>query len=718
MGALRGRLIVGSALAACFWAAGAVSPASMPAASPRRRSAANWGDYGGGPESMQYSALRQIHTGNVAQLELAWSFEAPDLPPRIAYNPVVVDGVLYGLARHQTIAAIDAASGTLLWSHRVDGEPTSRGINYWESTDGKDRRLLFASDSNLQAIDARTGRPIRSFGTNGCVDLRDGMERYNHRGGVQSNMPGRIFENLILMGTGTGEQYEAPPGDIRAFDVVTGKLVWTFHTIPKEGEYGYDTWPPEPRKRNGGANVWGEISVDEARGIAYFPTGSPTYDFYGGNRKGANLFGNCVLALDARTGKRRWHFQAVHHDLWDYDLSPAPKLLTVTHEGRRVDVVAQATKSGFVYVLDRETGEPIWPIEEKPVPQSDVPGEHSWPTQPFPSKPPPFARQNFSIEDLNPHVSEADTKRFTELVRKSRNEGVFTPPSRRGTIQIPGQYGGANFGCCAGDPETGMVYVNARNIPCYNRVRAARGVSLPEDPRSPEQRGRELFRTTCVACHAWNAPLTPVKEIGEERFRAIVRDGRGQMPGFPHLAKEDVDAVIAFLDIYTVVQRRNAGEEQVEEDAPRPADGEVRYWGMFGNAIYAREVELPILGPPWLEIVAYDLNEGTIRWRRPLGRMPELAAKDVKDTGGEAYRSGPVVTAGGLLFTGAASDRTVRAWDKATGALLWEKTLPSPPSGIPAVYEARGRQFVVFYVTRGPARHMSSPGYYAFALPQ
>jgi quinoprotein glucose dehydrogenase len=697
-----------------------IAPAAT--SSPRRRSPANWSDYGGGPESMQYSALRQIHTGNVVRLEPAWSFDAPNLIPRTAYNPVVVDGVMYALGKDQAIVAVDAATGSLLWSRRVDGEPTCRGINYWESADGKDRRLLFASDSNLQAIDARTGRTIPSFGVQGCVDLRDGMTRLNLRGGIQSNTPGRIFENLILMGAGPGEEYNAPPGDIRAYDVVTGKLAWTFHTIPHPGEFGYDTWPPDAWKRNGGANVWGEISVDSKRGIAYFPTGSPTYDFYGANRKGQNLFGNCVLALDARTGKRRWHFQTVHHDLWDFDLSPAPKLLTVTHGGRRIDVVAQATKSGFLYVLDRETGEPIWPIEEKPVPQSDVAGEHSWPTQPFPSKPPPFARHNFSVADLNPHIDAADKKRFTEMLEKSRNEGVFTPPSRRGTIQVPGQYGGANFGCCAGDPETGMVYVKTVDLPCYNRLRFTRRPEWPTDPKSPERRGFELFRKSCVSCHSWNAPLKSIKEIGEDRFREVVRDGQGQMPGFPSLTREDVDGIMAFLNLATILRRP---EDEDENAVPPPSeDGEVRFFGMFGNAITSRQ-GLPILSPPWAEIVAYDLNEGTIRWRKPLGTMTDLAAKGIKDTGGRASRNGPVVTAGGLLFAGSMSDNTVRAWDKATGDIVWEKALPGPPSGIPTVYEAQGRQFIVFYVGAGrPPRpdarpdEGSPPGYHAFALPK
>ena len=684
----------------------------------------NWADFAGGPDSGQYSPLRQIDRTNVARLEPAWTFEAPGLTQKTAYNPVIVDGVMYALGPDQAIVALDAASGKMLWSYPVEGDPTCRGINYWESRDGSDRRLLFASNHYLQAIDARTGRKIVSFGDDGRVDLRQGIPRVDPDRGIQSNSPGRIFEDLLLVGSATWEEYDSPPGDIRAFDVRTGRVVWTFHTIPREGEYGYDTWPPEAWKRNGGTNVWGEISVDEKRGIAYFPVGSPTYDFYGANRKGANLFGNCVLALDARTGKRIWHFQAVHHDLWDYDLSPAPKLLTVTHEGRTVDVVAQATKSGFLYVLDRVTGAPLWPIEERPVPKSDVPGEESWPTQPFPSKPPPFARLSFSAEDLNPHVVGEDRERFQKLLETSRNEGVFTPPSRRGSIQIPGQFGGANFGCCAAEPATGLMYVKSFNAPAYNKLRFTRMPEMPPNPKSPERRGLELFRTNCLSCHA-ASPLRSIKEIGAERFRQIVRGGEGRMPAFAHFSAEQIDELRALVDFMTAMRQARASLENEADDAPPPTtDGETRFFGLFGQSIVSR-TGLPVIGPPWVEIVAYDLNEGAIRWRKPLGTLKELAAKGNTDTGGRAQRNGPVATAGGLLFVGAASDNTVRALDTTTGDTLWEKALPGPPSGIPAVYETGGRQYVVFYTSAAgrssraetAAAGGTPPAYHAFALP-
>ncbi len=372
----------------------------------------------------------------------------------------MVDGVLYVVAKRNSIVALDAAhraksSGATRRIRR--SRSSNRGINYWESKDRSDRRLLFAADDQLQAVDARTGKLIASFGDNGRVDLKEGLGRDpKTQRRIQSRTPGRVFENLIIMGSATNQGYGSAPGDIRAYDVRTGKLVWTFHTIPHPGEFGYDTWPKDAWKTVGGANVWGEFSVDEKRGILYAPTASPKYNFYGADRIGAGLFGDCLLALDARTGKRLWHFQMVHHDIWDYDNATAPKLLTVKHDGKMVDAVAQAGKQGFVWVFNRVTGESLFPIEERPVPKSDVPGEQTWPTQPFPLAPPPFARQKFTVDDLNPYISPEDQARFRDEILSARNEGLFTPPAERGTVEMPGNNGGANFGGAAVDPDQGM----------------------------------------------------------------------------------------------------------------------------------------------------------------------------------------------------------------------------------------------------------------------
>ena len=428
-----------------------------------------WRDYGGAPDAAQYSALRQINRSNVARLEIAWTYPTGD-GQKYSFNPIMVDGVLYVLAKNNSIVALDARTGKELWAYTMTPPPTiitNRGINYWESKDRTDRRLLFAANHALEAIDARTGKLIAAF----HVDLKEGLGRDPAKLTlVQSTTPGRVFENLIILGSATNEGYNSAPGDIRAFDVRTGKLVWTFHTIPHPGEFGYETWPADAWKTVGGANVWGEFSLDEARGILYAPTASAKYNFYGVNRTGSNLFADSLLALDARTGKRLWHFQMVHHDIWDYDNATAPKLLTVRHGGRMVDVVAQCGKQGFVWVFDRVTGAPLWPIEERPVPRSDMPGEQVWPTQPFPTQPPPFARQRFTADDLNPYLSPEDRARFRDQILSARNEGLFTPPGRGDTIEMPGNNGGANWAGAAVDPSAGLLYVVSKDLPAILKL--------------------------------------------------------------------------------------------------------------------------------------------------------------------------------------------------------------------------------------------------------
>ncbi len=603
---------------------------------------------------MQYSALTQINKGNVSRLEQAWFFPVPDKKGNFGFNPIVVDGVMFLLGPANAIVALDAVTGRQRWSHLVqDGTPGNRGINYWESKDRSDRRLLFGAGGTLREIDARTGEPITTFGTNGRVDMRVGPIRPL---GGPSATPGRVFENLFITGSQTGEGYGSTPGDLRAYDIVTGKVVWIFHTIPYPGEYGWETWPESAWKWAGGVNAWGEISIDETRGIAYFPLGSPTHDMYGGDRKGANLFGNCLLALDARTGKRLWHFQTVHHDLWDYDLTTAPKLLTVRHGGAMVDIVAQATKFGLLYVFDRVTGAPLWPVEERPVPKSDVPGEESSPTQPFPTNPPPYARLTFSVNDINPYVDEDEKARLRAILMNARNEGIFTPQTlTRDQISIPGELGGSNWAGAAADPTTGMLYVRSADQPAIHRLRAPGPNAVPSAGGSATP----------------GPPRPPLPEI----------------------------------------------------------EGLTRYSGPLGSMFHTKN-GLPAIGPPWAEIVAYDLNEGTIKWRAPLGSVRALAEKGITDTGNaqRVHRNGPVVTAGGLIFIGTNADGTVRAFDKDTGHVLWERQLDANPEGMAAVFEAGGREYVVFCTSSyesipdgSIAIFQGKPeaqGYYVFALPQ
>ena len=583
-----------------------------------------WRDYAGGGDSAQYSALRQINRSNVGRLDIAWTYPIGD-GMKYSFNPVMVDGVLYVLAKKNSIVALDAATGKEIWTYAPDPPAaiiTNRGINYWASKDRTDRRLLFCANHALQAVDARTGKPILSFGTGGRVDLKEGLGRDPKLLTlVQSTTPGRVFENLLILGSATNQGYGSGPGDIRAFDVRTGKLVWTFHTIPHPGEFGYETWPPDAWKTVGGANVWGEFSLDEVRGIVYAPTASAKYNFYGADRKGSNLFADSLLALDARTGKRLWHFQMVHHDIWDYDDATAPKLLTVRHDGKTIDAVAQLSKQGFVWVFDRVSGAPLWPIEERPVPRTDMPGEETWPTQPFPTKPPPFARQKFTADDLNPYMDPQDRARFRDEVLSARNEGLFTPPGLRPTIQMPGNNGGANWGGAAVEPANGMLFVVSKDLPAILK---------------------------------------------------LVPDASG-----------------------------------------------TRYTSGF-NLVTASNGLSPI-SPPWSSLTAYDLNEGTIKWKIALGEVPDLAAKGVKDTGSHYPKVGPVVTAGGLLFAGT-RDRTVRAFDVDTGKSLWQREVDAALEGIPAVYEIGGREFIVFCASAQagltPATQKRISGaYVAFALP-
>jgi glucose dehydrogenase len=449
--------------AAALLALGGITAFSAAATSPRE-----WRDYAGGPDASRFVAATQITKANVTQLQVAWTYAAGQTD----FNPLVVRGTIYSRGANNTLVAVDAVSGKEIWVHHDVQGFNNRGMNYWESADGKDRRLIFSALNFLQAIDAATGTTIPSFGVSGRVDLRNGLDRDPTTVDQQSRLPGKIFENLIILGSATNQEYASAPGDIRAFDVRTGALVWTFHTVPRPGEFGYDTWPADAWKTVGGANNWGEQSIDVKRGIVFVPTASPKYNFYGGNRHGANLFGDCLLALDAKTGKRLWHFQTVHHDIWDLDNNSAPQLTTIRQNGKAIDVVAMASKTGYLYVFDRATGKPIWPIEERPVPQgTSVPGEVLWPTQPFPTQPPPFSRQKFTADDLNPHILTTEERdQWRQRILKARNEGPFTPIGFDEVVHMPGNHGGSNWGSTATNPSDGSVYVIGFNVPAILRL--------------------------------------------------------------------------------------------------------------------------------------------------------------------------------------------------------------------------------------------------------
>ena len=454
-----------------------------------------WSQYLGGADSSQYSSLNQINKSNVKQLAVAWSYATGD-NAQYLFNPLVVDGVIYVQAKNNSLVALDAVTGRELWVHPFQGPVASRGMNYWESKDRSDRRLFTTNGGFLTAIDARTGQTVMSFGDNGRADLRTGLDRdLTNVPPIQTNNPGRIFEDILIMPLmRSGADYSYVPGDIHAYNVRTGKLLWQFHTVPRPGEFGYKTWPKDFWTRSGGGINWNELTIDEKRGIAYIPTGTGKWDHYGADRVGQNLFANSIIALDAHTGKRLWHFQTVHHDLWDYDLPAGPKLVTVKHDGKNVDVVIQPTKHGFLFVLDRVTGQPLWPIEERPVPKSDVPGEQAWPTQPFPTKPPPFARQALAEKEVSPYMPEAEQAIWRDRIRNSRNEGLFTPPSMRGTLAIPGVGGGASWGTAAVDPAQGFLYIVSKDAPTIITI-------TPPGSSAADQKGKAVP-------HA--PPVTPV----------------------------------------------------------------------------------------------------------------------------------------------------------------------------------------------------------------
>lgn len=698
-----------------------------------RASYESWDHYGGSPDSSQYSGLRQIKRANVARLRIAWTFKTGD-GNKYLFNPLIAHGLMYVLARNNSIIALDPATGKEIWAYETGVRSTlltNRGINYWESPNGSERRLLFSANNCLEAIDARTGKRIAQFGDDGRVDLREGLGRDpNKLTLVQSTTPGRVFENLLILGSATNEEYGSAPGDVRAYDVRTGKMVWSFHTIPHEGEFGYDTWPQDAWKTVGGANAWSELSVDTKRGIVYIPTASPKYNFYGANRKGANLFGDCLLALDARTGKRIWHFQMVHHDIWDYDNATAPKLLTVQHNGKSLDVVAQVGKEGFVWVFNRETGEPLWPIEERPVPPSHTPGEQAWPTQPVPLKPPPFARQSFTAKDLSPFIAPQEKEQLREEIAHARNDGMFTPPGLENTVEMPGNNGGANFGGAAVDPTNGTLYVVSKDLPAMLKLELA-AEHVGRISGTPVQQGAVLYAENCKLCHQGDLrgqpPAVPSLQSAASRYKpdqiqAVIRQGRNQMPAFPQLTTEDRVALVAFI----FHPEQGAGVSNiVGPSTQKPA--RPHYKSGFGFMFTSSG--LPAIAPPWTSLTAYDLNEGTIKWKIPLGEVPELVAKGFKDTGAHFPKTAPVVTAGGLIFTGT-RDRKVRALDSATGKVLWEATLDAALEGMPAVYEINGREYVIFcasaqattYTHKVPGHAaVDSPipgAYVAFALPE
>ncbi|HEY5906962.1 MAG TPA: PQQ-binding-like beta-propeller repeat protein, partial [Vicinamibacteria bacterium] len=657
----------------------------------------------------------------VKQLAVAWTYRTGDASPegrsQIQCSPIVVDGVLYGTSAQLKVFALDAATGGERWvfdpfagTDSLHSLGVNRGVTFW--SDGQDRRILVTAGQKLYALDARTGKPIPSFGEQGSVSLLDGLGRDMSGLYVLSNTPGALYKDLLILGTRVSEgPGAAAPGHIRAYDVRSGRMRWIFHTIPHPGELGYDTWPADAWKRSGGANAWSGISVDEARGLVFLPTGSAAFDFWGGNREGANLFANSLLVLEAATGKRAWHYQVVHHDLWDRDLPAAPALVRVTRDGKKVDAVAQITKSGHVFLFERETGKPLFPIEEQIVPPSDLTGESAWPTQPLPTLPPPFSRQRLTeadLSDLDPEVHRDLVERF----RKLRSAGQWTPPSREGTIIFPGFDGGGEWGGPAFDEESGLLYVNANEMPWVLTL-----VPIDRATESTDHaRGRVVYQQYCVACHGVDRKGDPQgqypglldieKKMPREEVDRIVASGRGVMPSFAMLTPRQRQELVAYV-MGDPPKPVAPGEDPPDLSVPFTHTGYNKFLDKNGY---------PGVKPPWGTLNAIDLDTGQIRWTKVLGEFEELRQKGLPPTGSENY-GGLVVTAGGLIFIGATRDEKFRAFDKDSGELLFETKLPAGGYASPATYSVNGKQYVVIACGGGKLGTKSGDAYVAFALP-
>lgn len=689
-----------------------------------------WEVYGGSKANNHFSSLKEIDTANVAGLEIGWEYHTGDADAKtqIQVNPLVIGGILYGVSPKLKLFALDAATGKEIWvfnpvdtasSHNGNGYfsmNVCRGVTYY-SHDGKDKRIFYSAGSHLYCIDAEKGVPINTFGDNGKLDLHNDMGRDVQNLYIASTTPGIIYQNLIIIGTRVAENAAAAPGYIRAYDVYTGKLKWIFHTIPQPGEAGYESWPDKNAYQHiGGANAWAGFSMDEEKGIVYAPIGSASYDFYGGKRPGANLYANCILALDAATGKKIWHYQTVHHDLWDRDLPAAPVLINIEKNGKRIEALAQLTKSGYIFLLDRVTGKPVYPIPETPVPvATDLSGEEVWPTQPIPAFPQPFVRQLLTENNLNRVVPDSSFRDIKKRWAATQHGHMFTPPSKQGTIIFPGFDGGAEWGGSAYDTATGILYVNASEMPWILTMREVSAKKKLNEQNIDA--GKRIYTTTCMACHgtdrqgSGNNPslLNLQQKYTVGSFKELLVTGRRMMPANKQLSETEKEALASYI--------LDNKPLQVKRFIP-PVKADDSYFNMpytsTGYNKFLTKEGYPAVDTPWGTLQAINLNTGKLMWKQTLGDYPELKAKGIH-SGTENY-GGAVVTAGGLVFIAATSDQKIRAFQKRTGQLLWEHDLPAAGFATPSVYEKNGVQYLVIACGGGKLGKASGDSYVAFRL--